>query len=96
MLAEHARVSREAVSALERGERRYPRADTVEFLADALALVCDERAALQAAAERPARPRPIDVTGHTVEVAPGVSASDAAGSAEPSARRRPDRHFRFR
>ena len=55
-LAERAALSREAISALERGGRRYPRADTVALLADALGLVGDDRAALLAAAVRPSRP----------------------------------------
>jgi predicted ATPase/transcriptional regulator with XRE-family HTH domain len=56
-LAEAAAISREAISALERGGRKFPRADTVELLANALSLVGDERAALRAAAARPSVPR---------------------------------------
>jgi predicted ATPase/transcriptional regulator with XRE-family HTH domain len=56
-LAEAAALSREAISALERGGRQFPRADTVELLANALALVDEERAALRAAAARPSVPR---------------------------------------
>jgi predicted ATPase/DNA-binding XRE family transcriptional regulator len=56
-LAEAASLSREAVSALERGGRQFPRADTVELLAAALSLAGDERAALCAAAARPSVPR---------------------------------------
>ena len=56
-LAEHAGLSREAVSALERGGRLYPRPDTIELLADALELSAVERAALVRSAARPSRPR---------------------------------------
>jgi DNA-binding XRE family transcriptional regulator len=45
-LAERARLSREAVSALERGMRRAPYRVTVELLADALGLSGDQRAEL--------------------------------------------------
>jgi transcriptional regulator with XRE-family HTH domain len=55
-LAERARLSREAVSALERGERQYPRPDTVDLLAEALELADADRAALLTAATRPLRP----------------------------------------
>ena len=56
-LAEAAALSREAVSALERGGRQFPRADTVELLANALSLVGEERTALRAVAARPSVPR---------------------------------------
>ena len=56
-LAERAHLSREAVSALERGERQYPRTETVDVLAEALELADEERSALRAAAVRPSRPR---------------------------------------
>jgi predicted ATPase/transcriptional regulator with XRE-family HTH domain len=56
-LAERAALSREAVSALERGGRQHPRNDTVSLLAEALGLTGDDRAALRAAAARPSRPR---------------------------------------
>ena len=48
-LASRAGLSRNAVSALERGERRRPYPHTVRALADALDLSADERAALVAA-----------------------------------------------
>jgi predicted ATPase/transcriptional regulator with XRE-family HTH domain len=59
-LAERAHLSREAVSALERGERQYPRRDTVGLLAEALELSNEERGALLTAAARPSRPRLVD------------------------------------
>jgi predicted ATPase/transcriptional regulator with XRE-family HTH domain/uncharacterized protein HemY len=73
-LAERARLSREAVSALERGERQYPRPDTVELLAEALELPDEERDALLAAATRPLRPRtdPPPTTMPAGEVVPAA------------------------
>jgi transcriptional regulator with XRE-family HTH domain len=56
-LAERAHLSREAVSALERGGRQYPRRDTLELLADALELGEADRAALVRSAMRPGRAR---------------------------------------
>jgi predicted ATPase len=49
-LAERARLSREAVSALERGARRAPYRVTVALLADALGLSVEQRAELELAA----------------------------------------------
>jgi predicted ATPase/DNA-binding XRE family transcriptional regulator len=49
-LAERARLSREAVSALERGARRAPYRVTVDLLADALGLSAEQRAELELAA----------------------------------------------
>ncbi|GAA1698782.1 transcriptional regulator AfsR [Kribbella yunnanensis] len=57
-------VSVEAIKTLEAGRRRYPRAQTVELLADSLPLDADERAELMAAATRPkagSDPLPVDV-----------------------------------
>ncbi|MFC9693730.1 NB-ARC domain-containing protein [Kribbella sp. NPDC056951] len=57
-------VSVEAIKTLEAGRRRYPRAQTVELLADSLPLDVDERAELMAAATRPkagSDPLPVDV-----------------------------------
>src|SRR5258706_5384406 len=51
-LAEHAHLSVDAISTLERGTRRAPRKDTVALLADALALAPEERAAFALAARR--------------------------------------------
>jgi transcriptional regulator with XRE-family HTH domain len=52
-LAERAGLSVRGINDLERGARRTPRRDTVALLSDALDLVGDERAALEAAARRP-------------------------------------------
>jgi transcriptional regulator with XRE-family HTH domain/tetratricopeptide (TPR) repeat protein len=51
-LAERAGISMQAVSALERGINHTPRKDTVELLADALALSPEERAVFSSAARR--------------------------------------------
>jgi branched-chain amino acid transport system substrate-binding protein len=49
-LAERAHLSKEAIGALERGTRRVPRKETIDLLAEALALTESERVALAAAA----------------------------------------------
>jgi transcriptional regulator with XRE-family HTH domain len=49
-LAEQARVSARAISALERGVNRRPHRDTLRLLADALGLTGEERAGFEAAA----------------------------------------------
>ena len=51
-LAERARISRDAISALERSRRRTPRPDTLALLADALELADPERASFAAAARQ--------------------------------------------
>src|SRR6516164_7100265 len=51
-LAERAGLSPEGISALERGVNRAPRKDTVELLAEALALPERDRAVLENAARR--------------------------------------------
>ncbi|GAA0948178.1 hypothetical protein GCM10009554_45530 [Kribbella koreensis] len=56
-LAELTGVSLAAISALERGVRRFPRADTANALAYAMGLTADERQAFSAAARRQRRPR---------------------------------------
>src|ERR1700677_1933064 len=59
-LAELARMSPAAVGALEQGSRRAPYRQTIELLANALGLSSDERAGLEAAANRARRKaRPI-------------------------------------
>lgn len=57
-LAERALISEQAVGALERGDRRFPRRDTVTRLADALGLAGDARDRFAAAASRQGTPRP--------------------------------------
>ncbi len=56
-LAERARVSVEAISALERGFRRAPQRETLALLADALALDDEQRRAFEEAAAKAASPR---------------------------------------
>ncbi|WP_192781925.1 tetratricopeptide repeat protein [Kibdelosporangium phytohabitans] len=51
-LAERARLSGQAIGALERGERRHPHRSTIESLADALQLTEEQRTELAAAAAR--------------------------------------------
>jgi predicted ATPase/transcriptional regulator with XRE-family HTH domain len=58
-LAERAGLSAKGIGALERGERRVPRKETVRLVADALQLPPSERIALEAAA------RPHDATRRT-------------------------------
>ncbi len=51
-LAERARLSVQAIGALERGDRRTPRKETIDLLAEALLLNEPERAAFEAAARQ--------------------------------------------
>ncbi|WP_410673443.1 ATP-binding protein [Amycolatopsis sp. cmx-4-68] len=55
-LAEKARLSVQAIGALERGTRRHPQRATVDLLTAALELPDNERAAFAAAARRPSAP----------------------------------------
>jgi predicted ATPase/transcriptional regulator with XRE-family HTH domain len=68
-LAERAGISTRAVSDLERGVNRAPRAETLDLLAAALALAPDERAALIAAAhpdlDPPTMPKPTPTPAHS-------------------------------
>jgi predicted ATPase len=57
-LAERSRLSVQAISALERGERRRPHRSTIDLLAEALALGTEERFAFAAAARPGRRPGP--------------------------------------
>jgi predicted ATPase/DNA-binding XRE family transcriptional regulator len=57
-LAERAGLSPQAVSAIERGERRAPRRETVAALARALALNAEQLGALDATVRRHRSPRP--------------------------------------
>jgi predicted ATPase/DNA-binding XRE family transcriptional regulator len=56
-LAERARISVDAVSALERGTRSLPQRNTLTLLIEALALKGDARRHFEASAVRPSRPR---------------------------------------
>ncbi len=51
-LAERAHLSREAIGTLERGNRRAPRKETIDLLAEALSLTEPERAVFEAAARQ--------------------------------------------
>ena len=57
-LADRARISVQAVGALERGTRRFPHRDTLDRLAGALGLTDDQRRSFAAAASRANLPRP--------------------------------------
>ncbi|MEV6710743.1 tetratricopeptide repeat protein [Lentzea sp. NPDC051208] len=61
-LAEKARLSEQAIGALERGERRYPHAVTVDRLTSALGLAGPDRDAFVRAAARKGKPRRQGVT----------------------------------
>lgn len=72
-LAERARMSVEGVSALERGYRQTPQRQTVEALADALALSNDVRRAFEAHAQR-ADPEPLAEPSGEVRLPVALSA----------------------
>ncbi|MGO8949487.1 MAG: tetratricopeptide repeat protein [Ktedonobacterales bacterium] len=70
-LAERARLSRNAISALERGSRQSPRRDTVVLLAAALELADEDRSQLLVAARRHRQfadvtppPPPVELVGN--------------------------------
>ncbi|MGA7247491.1 MAG: helix-turn-helix domain-containing protein, partial [Candidatus Cybelea sp.] len=69
-LAERARMSREGISALERGHRRTPQRETLALLAGALALSQSQRVAFEAAARSEPRPR----YGSSVTIGPWLGA----------------------
>jgi branched-chain amino acid transport system substrate-binding protein len=77
-LAERARLSAQAVGALERGDRRLPRKDTVDLLATALDLPPEERAAFTEAA------RPRGMAPLSPPVTPPVSPVSKAEGHLPS------------
>jgi predicted ATPase/DNA-binding XRE family transcriptional regulator len=63
-LAERARISVQAVSALERGFRKAPYRETIRLLAEALALGTLERSLLEGAAKRPTRGAAVRAESH--------------------------------
>lgn len=69
-LAESARLSKEAIGALERGTRRAPRKETFDLLAEALALTEPERAAFEAAARQQRAANSLAPTPPTTEALP--------------------------
>jgi branched-chain amino acid transport system substrate-binding protein len=69
-LAERAHLSQEAIGALERGTRRAPRKETIDLLAEALALTEPERAAFEAAVRQQRVSSPLTSTPPTLPVAP--------------------------
>src|SRR5215471_15203153 len=64
-LAAQAGLSPRGISDLERGERRAPRKETVQLLAEALKLSAAERATLEAAARQPAAASPPTIIEQT-------------------------------
>ncbi len=64
-------MSVNAIGALERGERRYPYADTVALLVTALGLPPPAAAELQAAAARPSAPRASATSADRTQAAAG-------------------------
>ncbi len=83
-LAERARLSVQAIGALERGDRRAPHKETIDLLAEALALTKPERAVFEAIAHQR---RKIDQTAPRdlirADISPLVPADETAGSTEP-------------
>lgn len=83
-LAERARLSVQAIGALERGDRRAPRKATIGLLAEALALKVAEREVFEAMARRRNRAEQItpgDLAEDTAEDTAGdASSTDAAPS----------------
>lgn len=69
-LAERAHLSKEAIGALERGTRRSPHKETIDLLAEALALSEPERAVFEAAARQQRWANPLAPTPPTPEAAP--------------------------
>lgn len=82
-LAERARLSVQAIGALERGDRRAPRKETINLLAEALALTEPERAEFEVSARQR---RKIDQTipGDLIraDILPLTGADETAGSKE--------------
>src|SRR5437868_5687010 len=94
-LAERARLSVRTIGDLERGASHAPRKDTVELLAQALALAPPERAALAEAARglstAPSSPRPRHSSAPSWRAAPGWCACCPSWPAVPSRRCPPGR-----
>src|SRR5215831_16352002 len=84
-LAERAHLSREAIGALERGDRRAPRKDTIDLLAEALSLTEPERAAFEAAGRQHRVANSLAATLSTPEARPLATTSPPeAGPRIPS------------
>jgi DNA-binding XRE family transcriptional regulator len=79
-LAERAHLSRNAISALERGERQSSRKDTVALLAAALALSDEERSDLLAAARRRRGPAPSTFPAPFPALSPALAISGPSPS----------------
>jgi tetratricopeptide (TPR) repeat protein/transcriptional regulator with XRE-family HTH domain len=73
-LAERSGISVDAISALENGRRRRPRADTVRLLAEGLGLSAHEHEQLAAAARVDGRPKRPAIRGAPVPTRPAAPA----------------------
>ncbi len=69
-LAERAAMSVNGISALERGANQTPQRKTLELLVQALDLCIEDKRALEAAAMRRSRPRPLSQETHVAEGLP--------------------------
>jgi transcriptional regulator with XRE-family HTH domain len=87
-LAERAGLSVEGISALERGVNRSPRRDTVDLLADALALSAADRGTFAAAARTASRPvaTPLPTAIRPAPLAPGGAPPSLVGREQDLAR----------
>lgn len=72
-LAERARISTQAVGALERGARRFPHARTVGRIADALELAGRDRDRFVAAARRPGVPKVLPTQAVSRQLPPDIA-----------------------
>jgi branched-chain amino acid transport system substrate-binding protein len=82
-LAERARLSVQAIGALERGDRRTPRKETIDLLAEALSLTESERAAFEAAARQQRLANSLTSTALTPAAAPPETIESPPETAEP-------------
>ena len=76
-LAERSGISVDAISALENGRRRRPRADTVRLLAEGLGLSAREHELLAAAARADGRPQSPVVRGAPIATGPAAAPAPA-------------------
>ncbi len=72
-LAERAKISTQAVGALERGDRRFPHTQTVDRLADALELAGPDRDGFVAAARRPGVPKDLSTRAAPRQLPPDIA-----------------------
>ncbi len=82
-LAERARLSVQAIGALERGDRRTPRKETIDLLAEALSLTESEHAAFEAAARQQRLANSLTSTALTPAAAPPEATEPPPETTEP-------------